>query len=154
MIRYTDYISSSPLAGDLGELIGKLLLSDTPADKPCAADVFIAMVYYAWMNGLLESPQEGARPRRKARLMPNNWSRRALCMMAATTGNAWRAIYSEGKFGRGNRHSHLTNLADGSSRHSQRPSPATFQLRSSKDSTSLTSRTWSTCLPSLGTQNG
>ena len=57
LLRYTDHISSSPLAGDLGELIGKRLLCDTPAHEPCIADVLIAMVYYAWTNGLLDHPK-------------------------------------------------------------------------------------------------
>jgi len=95
LIMYTDYISSSPLAEEIEELVGKRLLSDTPKDMPCTADVLIAMVYYAWRNGSLELPQGDAKPRKKVQLTPNKWSRRALSLMAATVGDAWRAIHSE-----------------------------------------------------------
>ena len=53
LVMYTDYISSSHLAEEIDELVGKRLLSDTPEDMPCNADVLIAMVYYAWRNGSL-----------------------------------------------------------------------------------------------------
>ena len=78
LIMYTDYISSSHLAEEVEELIGKRLLSDTPEDMPCTADVLIAMVYYAWRSGSLEVPQGNVKPRKKVRLTPNKWSRRAL----------------------------------------------------------------------------
>ena len=92
---YTDYISSSHLAEEIDELVGKRLLSDTPEDMPCNADALIAMVYYAWRNGSLKVPQEYVKPRKKVQLTPNKWSRRALGLMAATVGDAWRSIYSE-----------------------------------------------------------
>ena len=57
LIMYTGHISSSHLADEIDELIGKRLLSDTPKDLPCTADILIAMVYYAWRNGSLEMPQ-------------------------------------------------------------------------------------------------
>jgi len=95
LILYTDYISSSQLADKLGELAGKRLLSDTPKEMPCTADVLIATVYYAWMDGSLRVPQEYAKRSRRARLVPNKWSRRALGLMAAITGDSWRAIRSE-----------------------------------------------------------
>ena len=38
---YTDYISASPLAEELDELIGRRLLSDAHWDKPCTAGVLI-----------------------------------------------------------------------------------------------------------------
>ncbi len=75
---YTDYISSSQLAEEVEELIGKRLLSDTPEDMPCTADVLIAMIYYAWRSGSLEVPQGNVKPRKRVRLTPNKWSRRAL----------------------------------------------------------------------------
>ena len=71
---YTDYIVSSPLANSMEELLGKQLLNDTPLDLPCTADVLIAMVYHS-----LES----------------SWPRRALGVITATTGDIWKAIYSE-----------------------------------------------------------
>ena len=96
--KYANHISSSPLADDLAELVGKRLLSDVTADKPCTSDILIAMVYYAWANGLLDAQKDnqwihggkGAYPRSK-------WSRKALCVMAATTGDAWGAIFNERK---------------------------------------------------------
>ncbi|WP_288992127.1 hypothetical protein [uncultured Marinobacter sp.] len=48
LIKYTDYISTSQLAEEIEELIGKRLLTDTPKDMPDTADVLIAMVYYGW----------------------------------------------------------------------------------------------------------
>ena len=81
-------ISTSQLAEEIEELIGKRLLSDTPENMPCTADVLIAMIYYAWRNGSLKVPQEDAKPRRKAQLPPNRWSRRAHGLMAARTGDA------------------------------------------------------------------
>ena len=95
LIKYTDYISTSELAEEMEELIGKRLLSDTPDNMPCTADVLIAMVYYSWRNNSLVIPQEYTKPRKKANLHPNKWSRRALGLMAATTGDAWRAIHGE-----------------------------------------------------------
>jgi len=44
LIMYTDYISTSQLAEEIEELIGKRLLSDTPENMPCTADVLIAMI--------------------------------------------------------------------------------------------------------------
>ncbi len=95
LIMYTDYISTSQLAEEIEELIGKQLLSDTPENMPCTADVLITMIYYARRNGSLRVLQEDAKPRKKVQLTPNKWSWRALGLMAATTGYAWRAIYSE-----------------------------------------------------------
>ena len=65
---YTGHISSSHLADEIDELIGKRLLSDTPKDMPCTADILIAMVYYAWRNGSLEMPQAYVKPRNKVQL--------------------------------------------------------------------------------------
>ena len=65
LIMYTGHISSSRLAEEIDELVGKRLLSDTPKDMPCTADILIAMVYYAWRNGSLEVPQEYVKPRKK-----------------------------------------------------------------------------------------
>ena len=90
MILYTDHISSSRLADKSGELAGKRLRSDTPKEMPCIADVLVAMVYYAWMDSLLKVPRDYAKQSSRARLVPNRWSRRALGLMAATTGDAWR----------------------------------------------------------------
>jgi hypothetical protein len=95
LILYTDYISSSPLSDNIDELVGKRLLSDTPEDIPCTADVLIAMIYYAWRNDALTFPETQAKPRKRAHLVPNKWSKRALALMAATAGDALRAIYSE-----------------------------------------------------------
>ena len=95
LIMYTDYISSSKLAEEIEELIGKRLLSDTPGNMPCIADVLIAMTYYAWSNDSLGAQQEDAKPRKRVQLTPNKWSRRALGLITATVGDAWRAIYSE-----------------------------------------------------------
>jgi len=95
LILYTGHISSSQLAEEIDELIGKRLLSDTPKDVPCTADILIAMVYYAWGNGSLKMPQAYVKPRKKVQLTPNKWSRRALSLMAATVGDAWRSIYSD-----------------------------------------------------------
>ena len=95
LIKYTDYIAGSQLAEEMEELIGKRLLSDTPDSMPCTADVLIAMVYYSWRNNSLVIPQEYTKPKKKAHLYPNKWSRRALGLMAATTGDAWRAIHGE-----------------------------------------------------------
>ena len=95
LILYTDHIGSSRLADEVGELAGKRLLSDTPDEMPCTADVLIAMVYYAWMEGAFKMQQGHVKPKKWARLVPNRWSKRALGLMAATTGDAWRAICSE-----------------------------------------------------------
>ena len=95
LIMYTDYISSSQLADEIEELVGKRLLSDSPSHMPCTADVLIAMIYYAWKCGSLVVQQQDTRPKKRVHLTPNKWSKRALCLMAATTGDAWRAIYSE-----------------------------------------------------------
>ena len=100
MIKYTEHISSSHLADQIDELVGKKLLSDTPSNMPCTADILIAMVYYAWRNDSLKLPQaqsaDSGRGRgRKAQLTPNKWSRKALALMSATTGDAWRSLYSE-----------------------------------------------------------
>jgi hypothetical protein len=94
LILYTDHIGSSQLADEVGELAGKRLLSDTPDEMPCVADVLIAMVYYAWMEGSLEMQQGYAKPKKWARQSPNRWSKKALGLMAAATGDAWRAIYN------------------------------------------------------------
>ena len=53
LIMYTGYISSCHLAGEIHELIGKRLLSDTPEDTPCIADILIALVCHAWRTGSL-----------------------------------------------------------------------------------------------------
>jgi len=95
LIMYTDYISSSLPAEEIKELVGKRLLSDTPEDIPCTADLLTAMAYYAWRNGSLELPQEDVKPRKRVQLAPNKWSRRALSLTAATVGDAWRTIYSK-----------------------------------------------------------
>ena len=95
LIMYTGHISSSHLAEEIDELIGKKLLSDTPSNMPCTADILIAMVYYAWRNDSLKMPQAYVKPRKKVQLTPNKWSRRALSLMSATVGDAWRSIYSE-----------------------------------------------------------
>jgi hypothetical protein len=100
LIKYTEHISSSHLADQIDELVGKRLLSDTPSNMPCTADILIAMVYYAWRNDSLKLPQaqsaDSGRGRgRKAQLTPNKWSRKALALMSATTGDAWRSLYSE-----------------------------------------------------------
>ena len=44
LILYTGHISSSQLAEEIDKLIGKRILSDTPKDVPCTADILIAMV--------------------------------------------------------------------------------------------------------------
>ena len=51
--------------------------------------------WYTRMTGWIEAPQGDAGPRRRVQLTPNRWSKRALCLMAATTGDAWRTIYSD-----------------------------------------------------------
>jgi hypothetical protein len=51
---YAGYISSCHLAGEVEELIGKQLLSDTPENMPCTADILIAMVCHAWRIGSLD----------------------------------------------------------------------------------------------------
>jgi len=94
LIMYADYISSSPLAEEIERLVGKRLLSDTPRDMPCTANVLIAMVYYAWRNGSIELPQENAKSGKKVRLTPNNWSRRAISWMTAAIGESWKAVHS------------------------------------------------------------
>ena len=76
---YTDYVSSSPLAEEMEELMGKKLLTDTPRDVPCTADVLIAMVYYAWRSGSLVMPHGYDKTKKKVQLTPNKWSRRAMC---------------------------------------------------------------------------
>ena len=53
------------------------------------------MVYYAWVGGSLEVPHHITKVRRRAHLVPNKWSKRALGVMAATSGDAWRATYSD-----------------------------------------------------------
>jgi len=83
------------LADEIGELAGKRLLSDAPEEMTCTAEVLVAMVYHAWMDGSLNVSQEYAGPRRRVQLAPNRWSKRALGLLAATTGDAWRAIHSE-----------------------------------------------------------
>jgi len=98
LIKYSDHISSSPLSDDLSELVGKHLLSDTPTNVPCTSDVLIAMVYYAWTNDLLNAQKDDQWIHGKKKAYSHSkWSKRALCMMAATTGDAWRSIYSEPK---------------------------------------------------------
>jgi len=96
LISYTDYIGSSRLADAIGDLAGMRLRSDMPREMPYTTDVLIAMVYYARMNGSLKPPREYDKPRRRATLTPNTWTRRVLGMMVATGGDAWRAICSEG----------------------------------------------------------
>ena len=95
LILYADHISSSELAGELEELAGKKLYSDTPEEMPCTADVLIAMVYCAWADGLIRSPREHAKRRKRVTLTSYKWSRKALGLMAATAGDLWRAIGSE-----------------------------------------------------------
>ena len=51
---YTGYISSCHLAGEIEELRGKRLLSDTPENIPCTADILIALVCHAWRVGSLD----------------------------------------------------------------------------------------------------
>jgi len=60
LILYTNHINSSRLTDEIGELVGTRLLSDTPKEMPCIADVLIAMVYYAWMGGSLRVPRDYA----------------------------------------------------------------------------------------------
>ena len=54
LIMYTGYISSCHLAGEIEELRGKRLLSDTPENIPCTADILIALVCHAWRVGSLD----------------------------------------------------------------------------------------------------
>jgi len=84
LIWYADHVGSSRLASEVGELAGKKLLSDTPEGMPCTADVLIAMVYYAWMDGSLLPRQgptyhgwtDGSLNRKRVTLIPNKQSSR------------------------------------------------------------------------------
>jgi len=53
------------------------------------------MAYYAWRNGSFELPQEEVKPGKTVQLAPNEWSKRALSLMAATVGDAWGTIFSK-----------------------------------------------------------
>ena len=92
---YADYISSPQLAEEIEGPIGRRRFGDTPEDMPRTADMLIDMVYYAWISGSLGVPQRDPKPEEKVQLTPNKWASRALGLMTATGGDAWRSIYGE-----------------------------------------------------------
>ena len=83
---YADYVSSSSLREDLDELLGLKLLSDTPLDKPCTADILVAMVYHSRIAKENKARRRDARPGTLGQPYSDSWSRKALCLMAATHG--------------------------------------------------------------------